>query len=102
MSRRQAYYPHQVLAKTNPSEYLCIIHDKMDQAKMWIPRLVATPKSLFGNGIPLPVALTGMLTHGRDPGIYAHFSLTRLWPGDADFTVSSSAYKIWRTILETK
>jgi hypothetical protein len=91
MSRRQSYYSHRVLAKTNPSEYLCIIHDKMDQAKTWIPRLVATPKSLSGNGIPLPVALTGMLTHGRDHGVYAHFSLTGLWPGDADFIVSSVA-----------
>ncbi|CAM6082794.1 unnamed protein product [Calypogeia fissa] len=32
-----------------------------------------------------------MLTHGRDPGVYAHFSLTGLWLGDADFTVSSVA-----------
>ncbi|CAM6091068.1 unnamed protein product [Calypogeia fissa] len=32
-----------------------------------------------------------MLTHGRDPGVYAHFSFIGLWPGDADFTVSSIA-----------
>jgi hypothetical protein len=91
MSRRHVYYAHRVLAKKDPENYLCIIHDKMDQAKTWIPRLVHTPKSLSGHGIPLPIALTGMLTHGRDPGVYAHFSFTGLWAGDADFTVTSLA-----------
>ncbi|KAL3696708.1 hypothetical protein R1sor_010784 [Riccia sorocarpa] len=32
-----------------------------------------------------------MLTHGRDPGAYCHLSLTSLWPGDPNFTVTSLA-----------
>ncbi|KAL3684435.1 hypothetical protein R1sor_002457 [Riccia sorocarpa] len=33
----------------------------------------------------------GMLTHGRKPGAYCHLSVTGLWPGDPNFTVSSLA-----------
>jgi hypothetical protein len=91
MSRRYVYYAHRVMAKQHPREYLCIIHDKMDQAKTSIPKMVSTPKSLAAHGIPLPISLTGMLTHGRDPGVYAHFNVTGLWPKDADFTVTSLA-----------
>ncbi|KAL3692937.1 hypothetical protein R1sor_006588 [Riccia sorocarpa] len=32
-----------------------------------------------------------MLTHGREPRIFCHLSLTGLWPGDPNFTVSSLA-----------
>ncbi|KAL3676114.1 hypothetical protein R1sor_026062 [Riccia sorocarpa] len=32
-----------------------------------------------------------MLTHGRDPGAYCHLSLTGLWPGDPNFTITSLA-----------
>ncbi|KAL3675099.1 hypothetical protein R1sor_025047 [Riccia sorocarpa] len=32
-----------------------------------------------------------MLTHGREPGAYCHLSVTGLWPGDPNFTVSSLA-----------
>ncbi|KAL3682337.1 hypothetical protein R1sor_000359 [Riccia sorocarpa] len=45
----------------------------------------------IGGCIPLPISLTGMLTHGREPGIFCHLSLTGLWPGDPNFTVSSLA-----------
>jgi hypothetical protein len=91
MSRRYVYYAHRVLAKKDPDNYLCIIHDKMDQNKTWIPRLVTVPKSLTANGMALPIALTGMLTHGREPGVYAHFSLSSIRPGDFDFTITSIA-----------
>ena len=91
MSRRHVYYAHRILAKRDPGNYLSIIHDKMDQAKTWIPRLETWPKSLSNLGMALPVALTGMLTHGRDPGAYAHFSLSGVWPGDSDFTITSIA-----------
>ena len=91
MSRRQQYYSARLMSKKEPETYLCIIHDKMDQSKTWLPKLVPIPKYLSSIGHNLPVALTGMLTHGRLPGAYAHFSLTSLWPGDADFTVTSLA-----------
>lgn len=79
------------MARDEPDGYLCIIHDKMDQSKTWLPKLVPTPKYVSGVGHNLQVALTGMITHGRAPGAYAHFSLSGLWPGDADFTISSLA-----------
>lgn len=91
MSRRHVYYSDRVLAKLEPQNYLCIIHDKMDQSKTWLPKLNPLPKSLSGFGHALLVALTSMFVHGRDPRLYAHFSLTGLWPGDSDFTVTSLA-----------
>ncbi|KAL3691440.1 hypothetical protein R1sor_005091 [Riccia sorocarpa] len=92
MSRRSVYYAKRALAKAQPERYLCIIHDKMDQAKTNIPRLADNMKRLhIGGCIPLPISLTGMLTHGREPGIFCHLSLTGLWPGDPNFTVSSLA-----------
>ncbi|KAL3690511.1 hypothetical protein R1sor_016820 [Riccia sorocarpa] len=41
--------------------------------------------------MPLPVSLTGMLTHGREPGAFCHLSVNGLWPGDPNFTVFSLA-----------
>ncbi|KAL3699356.1 hypothetical protein R1sor_017378 [Riccia sorocarpa] len=32
-----------------------------------------------------------MLTHGREPGAFCHLSLTCIWPGDPNFTVTSLA-----------
>ncbi|KAL3698901.1 hypothetical protein R1sor_012977 [Riccia sorocarpa] len=46
MSRRSVYYAKQALAKAQPERYLCIIHDKMDQAKTNIPRLADNMKRL--------------------------------------------------------
>ncbi|KAL3692401.1 hypothetical protein R1sor_006052 [Riccia sorocarpa] len=92
MSRRNVYYAKRTIAKAQPDKYLCLIHDKMDQAKTNIPRLADNIKKLhMGGCLPLPVSLTGMLTHGRDPGAYCHLSLTGLWPGDPNFTVTSLA-----------
>ncbi|KAL3679963.1 hypothetical protein R1sor_022919 [Riccia sorocarpa] len=92
MSRRNVYYVKRTLAKTQPERYLCLIHDKMDQNKTNIPRLADNMKKLHVGGcIPLPISLTWMLTHGREPGAYCHLSVTGLWPGDPNFTVSSLA-----------
>ncbi|KAL3694502.1 hypothetical protein R1sor_008153 [Riccia sorocarpa] len=33
MSRRNVYYAKRTIAKAQPDKYLCLIHDKMDQAK---------------------------------------------------------------------
>ncbi|KAL3696503.1 hypothetical protein R1sor_010579 [Riccia sorocarpa] len=43
----------------------------------------------IGGCIPLPISLTGMLTHGRESRAFCHLSITGLWPGDPNFTVSS-------------
>ena len=89
MSRRQIYYSWRIRSKQEPHNYLCIIHDKMDQKKTWLPRVANIPKSLAGKHNPLPISLTGMITHGRDPGAYAHYGLTGLWASDPDFTITS-------------
>ncbi|KAL3694261.1 hypothetical protein R1sor_007912 [Riccia sorocarpa] len=93
MSRRNVYYAKRALAKAQPEKYLCLIHDKMDQNKTNIPRLANNMKRLHSGGscMPLPVSLTGMLTHGREPGAFCHLSVNGLWPGDPNFTVSSFA-----------
>ncbi|KAL3698009.1 hypothetical protein R1sor_012085 [Riccia sorocarpa] len=93
MSRRNVYYAKRALAKAQPEKYLCLIHDKMDQNKTNIPRLANNMKRLHSRGscMPLHVSLTGMLTHGREPGAFCHLSVNGLWPGDPNFTVSSLA-----------
>ncbi|KAL3697324.1 hypothetical protein R1sor_011400 [Riccia sorocarpa] len=92
MSQRNVYYAKRTLAKTQPERYLCLIHDKMDQNKTNIPRLADNMKKLHVGGcIPLPISLIGMLTHGREPCAYCHLSVTGLWLGDPNFTVSSLA-----------
>lgn len=91
MSRRHLYYANRILAQKYPDRYLSIIHDKMDQQKTGLPKMVNALKSMTSGCIALPMALTGMLIHGRNPGIYGHFSLTGLWPSDADFTCTSVA-----------
>jgi hypothetical protein len=91
MSRRHQYYSARIRSQLDPKNHLTIIHDKMDQNKTWIPRMVEQPKSLSTKSNPLPISLTGMITHGRDPGSYAHYGLTGIWAGDPDFTVTSIA-----------
>jgi hypothetical protein len=89
-SRKNVYYAARARAKVDPENFLCIIHDKMDQNKTWLPRLFEKPKSLAGgNRVPLPISLTGMITHGRQPGMFAHYGMSCLWPSDPDFTVTS-------------
>ena len=71
MSRRQQYYSARIRSMNDPKNHLTIIHDKMDQNKTWIPRMVEQPKSLSAKSAPLPISLTGMITHERDLGSYA-------------------------------
>jgi hypothetical protein len=71
----------------SPSQFLCIIHDKMDHTKTAIPRMQRITKATSGLG-QIPISLTGMLTHGHGDGAYAHYS-TALWPADSNFTISS-------------
>ena len=71
----------------SPSEFLCIIHDKMDHTKSAIPRMQRSTKATSGLG-QIPISVTGMLTHGHGDGAYAHYS-TAFWPGDSNFTISS-------------
>jgi hypothetical protein len=71
----------------SPSQFLYIIHDKIDHTKTTIPRMQRITKATSGLGL-IPISLTGMLTHGHGDGAYAHYS-TALWPADSNFTISS-------------
>jgi hypothetical protein len=70
----------------SPSQFLYIIHDKMDHTKTVIPRMQRITKATSRLGQIL-ISLTGMLIHGHGDGAYAHYS-TALWLGDSNFTIS--------------
>ena len=73
-------------SKSNPSDILCIIHDKMDTTKTALPRMRVTTKATQGLG-QLPMNVTGMVSYGHGDGAYAHYSL-HCWPGDSNATIS--------------
>lgn len=84
---RNIYYGWTTQSIQSPTEFLCIIHDKMDTSKTAIPRMQRITKATAGLG-QIPISCTGMLTHGHGDGAYAHYA-TALWPGDPNFTISS-------------
>lgn len=90
LSCRSLYYAWRTFSKTQPQKYVCIIHDKMDQKKIAIPRLRVLPKGV-DSGYNLQVALIGMITHGHVEGHYGHFVLNGLWPSDPNLTIGSIA-----------
>jgi hypothetical protein len=45
--------------------FLCIINDKMDCAKIALPRLQVCNKMIFGLG-QLPITIMGMMAHGHE------------------------------------
>ena len=71
----------------SPTDFLCIIHNKMDHTKSAIPRMQRCTKATSGLG-QISISVIGMLTHGHGDGAYAHYS-TPFWPGDSNFTISS-------------
>ena len=84
---RRLYHGWSSNSIDSPTEFLCIIHDKMDHTKTAIPRMHPTMKATSGLG-QIPISVTRMLTHGHGDGVYAHYSTT-FWPGDSNFTISS-------------
>jgi hypothetical protein len=90
-SRQNLYYVARARAKENPENFLCIIHNKIDQNKTWLPRHDKIKSLSDSNIIPLPISLTGMITYGRQPRMFSHYALTRIWPSDPDFIVTSIA-----------
>ena len=89
MSCRNLYYAWRDASKIEPTKYLCIIHDKMDQMKTHLPRLLNVPQNL-SRTYRFPSSLTVMLTHGHGFGSYGHFVLG-FWPMDPNFTIGSLA-----------
>jgi hypothetical protein len=68
-------------------EFMCIIHDKMDLAKIAVPRLQVCNKIIFGLG-QLHVTFTCMITHGHRNERYAQYS-SELWPNNPNVTIGS-------------
>ena len=84
---RRLYHGWSSNSVDSPTEFLCIIHDKMDHTKSAIPRMQRSTKATSRLG-QIPISVTGMLTHGHGDGAYAHYS-TAFWPEDSNFTISS-------------
>ena len=84
------YYTLSKFSQLQKDWYLCIIHDKMDQKKMEIPRLRVNSKD-YANAYQLQVSLTSMIAHGHGHGMYGHFLLNVLWPSDPNATIGSLA-----------
>ena len=77
-------------SKCNPSEILCIIHDKMDTEKTaQVPRMHITTKATQGLD-QLPMNVIDKVLHGHGDGAYAHYS-PHCWPRDSNATISSLA-----------
>jgi hypothetical protein len=68
-------------------KFLCIIHDKIDHAKIVFPRLQVCNKMIFGLG-QLPITFTGMIMPGHGDERYAQY-FNELWTNDPNFTIGS-------------
>ena len=85
---RHLYHGWSSNSVDSPTEFLCIIHDKMDHTKSAIPQMQQSTKATSGLGQRFSISVTGMLTHGHCDEAYAYYS-TAFWPGDSNFTISS-------------
>ena len=88
-SCRRMYGACREESKRNPSDILCIIHDKMDTAKTALPQMRITTKATQGLG-QFPMNVSGMVSHGHGDGAYAHYS-RHCWLGDSNAIISSLA-----------
>ncbi|KAL3693150.1 hypothetical protein R1sor_006801 [Riccia sorocarpa] len=94
MSGRNEYYSHREMSTRTPSLYLSFIHDAMDHAKTYVPRLSDKLKSLMGHVTPLPLKVVGIINHGHEPNVVAHVTVTGIWKSDPNYTVSSIAKQL--------
>lgn len=103
MSRRHCYYSDRMMAKVDPENYLCIIHNKMDHAKTWLLRIGGNqPKSLSVIGHQMPFALTRMLTHGRDLMCTSVSQVYGQETWSLQLPLLPNVYEIWRNTKMTK
>jgi hypothetical protein len=63
----------------------------MDQNKTWVLRHEKMKSLNESNISPLTISLMGMIIHGRQPKMFAHYALTCIWLSEPDFTVTSIA-----------
>ena len=92
---RRLYHGWSSNSVDSPSEFLCIIHNKIDHTKSAISRMQRSTKATSGLG-QIPISVIGMLTHGHGDRAYAHYS-TAFWPRDSNFTISS-IYHVLRAL----
>ena len=83
-NERKLYYRHRLKTRQNPSKYVCIVQDGMDQAKLLLPRLAVIAHA-YANARQLRTHLTGILNHGRQPKGY--FDLFQ-YPHDSNMTIN--------------
>ena len=78
-NEREKYAKHRHKSERNPSKYLSIIIDGMDQEKTNIPHIISKPKLMAG-AATLETHITGARAHGHctvmaiDYGQYPHDS----------------------------
>ncbi|KAL3699729.1 hypothetical protein R1sor_017751 [Riccia sorocarpa] len=94
MSGRNEYYSHREMSTRTPSLYLSFIHDAMDHAKTYVPRLSDKLKSLMRHVTPLPLKVVGIINHDHEPNVVAHVTVTGIWKSDPNYTVSSIAKQL--------
>ncbi|KAL3700480.1 hypothetical protein R1sor_018502 [Riccia sorocarpa] len=94
MSGRNEYYSQREMSTRTPSLYLSFIHDAMDHAKTYVPRLSDKLKSLMGHVTPLPLKVVGIINHGHEPNVVDHVTVTGIWKSDPNYTVSSIAKQL--------
>ena len=81
---RKRYYGNRQATIENPSEYLSIISDGMDQNKTNLPHLIHIPKSCQNLWF-LHTHLTGCLVHGI--GIFGYFDFLQ-WSHGTNLTLT--------------
>jgi len=75
-------------------EFLCIIHDKMDHAKIMLPRLQVCNKMISSlRQLPITLMRT-IMHHGQGDERYAQYS-NELWPNNPNFTIGFLLWMLW-------
>ena len=92
---RRLYHRWSFNSVDNPTEFLYIIHDKMDHTKTAISQIQRTMKATSGLR-QIPIFVTRMLTYGHGDDAYAHYSIV-FWLGNSNFTISSIC-RVLRTL----
>jgi hypothetical protein len=84
-SCRNLYHTWRIESIWSKEEFLCVIHDKMDQTKIAFPRPQLCNKMIFRLGQFLVISID-MIAHQHREEIYAQY-LNKLWPNDPNFTI---------------
>ncbi len=92
-SCRNLYHTRMTKLVRSKDEFFYIIHDKMDHAKIALPRLQVCNKMIFGLG-QSPITFMGMIAHGHGDERYAQYS-NELWPPNF---IIGSLLKLFRTL----